>query len=60
MTEAQINEAIYKRTPLRDFDGEVGIPVDMEWVGFARETLVVTLVGENFRRVSDALDLEIA
>lgn len=57
MTEMEIKAAIHNSTPLKDFDGEIGVPIKVEWGGHENETLMVTLVGENFRRGSDALDL---
>lgn len=60
MTENEIYAAIRNQTILRDFDGETGTPVEAEWEPFSGDTLAVRIVGENFSRWTDSLDLAVA
>jgi hypothetical protein len=58
MTQSEIREAANNNVTVVDFDDEQGIPTgEMETDG---ETIIARIVGNNFDRWSDTLDLRIA
>lgn len=58
MTQSEIREAANNNVTVVDFDGEQGIPTgETDTDG---ETIVARIVGNNFARWSDTLDLRIA
>lgn len=59
MTQSEIREAADNNITVQDFDGEQGIPTgEMDTGGDG--TIIARIVGNNFARWSDTLDLTIA